>query len=71
MDNNPKAQQAFKPNDWNHYRIAAIGDTLKTSINGIPAAYLIDEKTSSGFIGLQVHSIGKDQEAGTEIQWKR
>lgn len=70
MDNNPKAQQAFKQNDWNHYRIEAIGDTLKTWINGIPAAYLIDEKTSSGFIGLQVHSIGKDQEAGTEIQWK-
>ena len=70
MDNNPKAQQAFKQNDWNHYRIEAIGDTLKTWINDIPAAYLIDEKTSSGFIGLQVHSIGKDQEAGTEIQWK-
>ena len=70
MDNNPKAQQAFKQNDWNHYRIEAIGDTIKTWINDVPAAYLIDEKTSSGFIGLQVHSIGKDQKAGTEIQWK-
>lgn len=30
MENNPKAQQAFKQNDWNHYRIEAIGDTLKT-----------------------------------------
>jgi len=70
MDSNPKAQQAFKPNDWNHYRIEALGDTLKTWINDVPAAYLIDDKTSSGFIGLQVHSIGKDQKAGTEIQWK-
>jgi len=70
MDNNPKAQQAFKQNEWNHYRIEAIGDTLKTWINDIAASYLIDEKTSSGFIGLQVHSIGKDQKAGTEIQWK-
>ncbi|WP_299163734.1 DUF1080 domain-containing protein [uncultured Eudoraea sp.] len=70
MDNNPKAQQAFKQNDWNHYRIEAIGDTLKTWINDVPAAYLIDDKTSSGFIGLQVHSIGKDQKEGTEIQWK-
>ncbi|WP_297795355.1 DUF1080 domain-containing protein [uncultured Eudoraea sp.] len=70
MDNNPEAQQAFKQNDWNHYRIEAIGDTLKTWINDIPAAYLIDDKTSSGFIGLQVHSIGKDQKEGTEIQWK-
>ncbi|MGB5270658.1 MAG: DUF1080 domain-containing protein [Eudoraea sp.] len=70
MDNNPKAQQAFKQNDWNHYRIEALGDTLKTWINDVPAAYLIDDKTSSGFIGLQVHSIGEDQKEGTEIQWK-
>jgi hypothetical protein len=70
MDNNPKAQQAFKQNEWNHYRIEALGDTLKTWINDVPASYLIDDKTSSGFIGLQVHSIGKDQKAGTEIQWK-
>ncbi|WP_297693150.1 DUF1080 domain-containing protein [uncultured Eudoraea sp.] len=70
LENNPKAQQAFKQNDWNHYRIEAIGDTLKTWINDVPASYLIDEKTSSGFIGLQVHSIGKEKKAGTEIQWK-
>lgn len=70
MANNPKAQQAFKQNEWNHYRIEAIGDTLKTWINDVPASFLIDEKTKSGFIGLQVHSIGKDQKAGTEIQWK-
>jgi hypothetical protein len=70
MENNQKAQQAFKQNDWNHYRIEAIGDTLKTWINDVPASYLIDEKTSSGFIGLQVHSIGKEKKAGTEIQWR-
>lgn len=67
---NPEAQKAFKQNDWNHYRIEAIGDTLKTWINGVPAANLIDDKTASGFIGLQVHSIGKDKKEGTEIVWK-
>ncbi len=70
LENNPTAQKAFKQNEWNHYRIEAIGDTLKTWINGVPAAHLVDEKTASGFIGLQVHSIKKDQKAGTEIQWK-
>ncbi|OWW23640.1 hypothetical protein B4Q04_19310 [Zobellia sp. OII3] len=69
-DDNVKAKQAFKQNDWNHYRIEAIGDTLKTWINGVPAAHLIDSQTDSGFIGLQVHSIHKDQKAGTEIAWK-
>lgn len=70
LTDNPEAQKAFKQNDWNHYRIEAIGDTLKTWINDVPAAYLIDDKTASGFIGLQVHSIGKDKQDGTEIIWK-
>jgi len=70
LENNPAAQKAFKQNDWNHYRIEAIADTIQTWINGVPAAHLIDDKTASGFIALQVHSIGKDQKAGTEIAWK-
>ncbi|MCD6543610.1 MAG: DUF1080 domain-containing protein, partial [Flavobacteriaceae bacterium] len=70
LEDNKDAQKAFKQNDWNHYRIEAIGDTLKTWINGVPAAYLIDDKTASGFIGLQVHGIGKNHKEGTEIIWK-
>ncbi|WP_372755704.1 DUF1080 domain-containing protein [Mariniflexile sp.] len=70
LDNNPEAQKAFKQNDWNHYRIEAIGDTIKTWINGVPATHLIDEKTASGFISLQVHSIKPDMTEGTEIIWK-
>lgn len=69
-DDQVEAKKAFKQNDWNHYRIEAIGDTIKTWINGVPAAHLIDDKTASGFISLQVHSINKEQKAGTEIVWK-
>ncbi|WP_240751456.1 3-keto-disaccharide hydrolase [Flagellimonas onchidii] len=70
LSKNEAAQKAFKQNEWNHYRIEAIGDTIKTWINGVPAAYLIDDATATGFIGLQVHSIGEKQKAGTEIRWK-
>ena len=70
LDEKPEAQQAFRQNEWNHYRIEAIGDTIKTWVNNVPAAYLIDEKTADGFIALQVHSIGGDQQAGTEIRWR-
>lgn len=70
LGENSKAQQAFKQNEWNTYRIEAIGDTIKTWINGVPASHLIDDKTSKGFIALQVHSIGEDAEAGTEVMWK-
>ncbi|GAA4814632.1 DUF1080 domain-containing protein [Litoribaculum gwangyangense] len=71
LENNTEAQKAFKQNEWNHYRVEAIADTIKTWVNGVPAAYLIDDKTASGFIGLQVHSIGKDKEKlGKQIMWK-
>ena len=70
LNNNLEAQKAFKQNEWNHYRIEAIGDTLKTWINNIPASHLIDDKTASGFIGLQVHRIFPPNKAGTTISWK-
>lgn len=59
---NPAARYAFKQNDWNHYRIEAIGDQIRTFINGVPAADLTDEMTASGFIALQVHGIGNREE---------
>ncbi|MDT0641410.1 DUF1080 domain-containing protein [Zunongwangia sp. F363] len=70
LEDNPDAQQAFKQNEWNSYRIEAIGDTIKTWINGVPASYLIDDKTGEGFIALQVHSIGDEEEEGKEVMWK-
>ncbi len=70
LTDTPKAQKAFKQNEWNHFRIEAIGDTIKTWINKVPASYLIDDKTTSGFIGLQVHGIPKEKKAGTQIKWK-
>lgn len=71
LDNNPEAQKAFKQNEWNHYRVEAIADTIKTWINGVPASYLIDDKTASGFFGLQVHSIGKNtKKLGKQVMWK-
>ncbi len=71
LKENPTAQKAFKQKEWNHYRIEAIGDTLKTWINGVPAAYLIDDMTASGFIGLQVHGIENNKEKeGTQVTWK-
>lgn len=58
LKQNAKARYAFKQNQWNHYRIIAKGDSIKTWINGVPAADLTDDKTATGFIGLQVHGVG-------------
>ena len=71
LNGNPEAQKAFKKNKWNKYRIEAIGDTIKTWINDVPASYLIDNMTHTGFIGLQVHGIGNDKKKeGKEVAWR-
>jgi hypothetical protein len=67
----PKARAAFKKGKWNRYRVLAEGKSIKTWVNDVPVADLVDEKTGmmSGFIGLQVHEIEK----GTgpyEVRWK-
>jgi 3-keto-disaccharide hydrolase len=61
MEYNQEAKKAFKLGEWNTYRIEAIGNSLRTFVNGVLFADLIDDVDSTGFIGLQVHSIGKDK----------
>lgn len=69
MTLNPEGGKSFKLNDWNHYRIECIGSTIRTWLNGVPAAYLIDDLTTEGFIALQIHSV-KEGKEGHRIKWK-
>lgn len=68
LKENPAAQKAFKQNEWNKVRILAIGDSIKTWINGVPAADLKDDKTATGFIALQVHSVRYPEER--LVKWR-
>lgn len=67
---NPAGKKAFRPGEWNRYRIEAIGPVIRTWINGIPVACLIDDLTPAGFIALQVHGIYGDMTPGMKIRWK-
>lgn len=60
-----EAQKAFKPADWNEFTIQAIGPNIKTWLNGVPCADLVDTADLEGFIALQVHS-GKEG----QIRWR-
>ena len=64
---NEAARKAFKHDEWNRLHIEAIGKSIRTWLNGVPAANLIDSKISQGFIALQVHS---SKSAGIEVQWR-
>ncbi|MFC5411075.1 DUF1080 domain-containing protein [Larkinella bovis] len=67
---NPAGQKAFKNGEWNRYHIEAIGNSLKTWINGIPCANVLDNQTARGFIALQVHSIKNPEQNGLTVQWR-
>lgn len=67
---NPEGKKAFKNNEWNNYRIEAIGSTIRTWINGVPVSHLIDDMTAKGFIALQVHAIYADMTEGMQIKWR-
>lgn len=66
---NPQAHAAFRNGVWNKVRVEAIGSSFRTWINGVQCADLVDDLTASGFIGLQVHSVG-DQDANKEVKWR-
>ncbi len=57
-----EARKAFRPGDWNRFRIECRGDSIRTWINGVPAADLKDPATKAGFIALQVHGVGAKEE---------
>jgi hypothetical protein len=66
-------KKVFNDGQWNSYRVLAQGPRIQTWINEHPVEDLTDEpifKTHpSGFIGLQVHAIGKDQ-GPFHVQWR-
>lgn len=71
LDDNPRGKKAYRFGEWNKYRIEAIGPSIKVWVNDIPTAYLVDDLTPAGFIGLQVHSVPDDNShEGLEVRWK-
>ena len=69
-DLNVVAKSAFKLGQWNHYRIECVGSSIRTWLNGVPVAYLLDNMTPSGLIALQVHAIEAKDQPGKQIRWK-
>ncbi len=58
-----------KDNEWAKYRVLCQGDHIQTWINGVKVTDLKDDMTKSGFIGLQVHSVGKRTEP-LYVSWR-
>jgi hypothetical protein len=70
MELNPPLKQQLQLKTWYKCRIECTGNIIRTFLNGKPAANLVDDLTTKGFIALQVHAVGKPEEAGKKIRWR-
>ncbi len=70
LEYNPAAKKVFKHKAWNSCRIECIGTSIRTWLNGMPAANLVDDAVQKGIIALQVHAISKPSEVGRQIRFK-
>jgi Domain of Unknown Function (DUF1080) len=59
--NDPVKTGAFKKGEWNQYRVVAKGKKIQTWVNDVSIVDFEEDKTGhdTGFLGLQVHGIGK------------
>jgi hypothetical protein len=69
LKENEAARKAFKAGEWNKFLIECRGDSIRTWINGVPAADLKDSRVASGFIALQVHGVGRREKA-SEVRFR-
>jgi hypothetical protein len=64
----------FNLTNWNHLRIEAVGDSIKTYLNGVPRADIHDSMTLKGFIGLQIRDWISDDDhqtlEGAKVRFK-
>ena len=59
-----------KPDEWNHIRLIAVGDHIKTYLNGVLRADVHDAMSASGFFGLQVHNSKEAASNGAQVRFK-
>ena len=68
-----KPSKKFKDGQWNKYRVVARGPRIQTWVNGQAVEDLEHaakfKSHPKGFIGLQVHSIGKNK-GPYQVAWK-
>src|SRR6266487_1325991 len=57
MDLNPKAQNVYEQGEYYHFKIECIGNEIRTWVNGVACADVVDTTDNEGFIPLQLHNV--------------
>jgi hypothetical protein len=67
-----EGRKGFQADQWNRVRVEALGDSIRTWLNGRLRAEIRDGLTPRGFIALQVHGIGNNKDIeGTQVRWRK
>lgn len=72
LSRNEACQEAFDVDKWNKYRVEAVDNQIRTWVNGVPCADILDNDQGhkKGFIAFQVHSIGDESLAGKKVRMR-
>lgn len=57
LSKDERARKAYHIGEWNHFRVEAIGSSIKVWVNSIPTTNMINPKYSKGYIALKIHSL--------------
>jgi hypothetical protein len=57
LKDDDRARSAYKLGEWAHFRIEAIGRSLKVWVNRVPTANLLHDKYTRGYIAFKIHAL--------------
>ena len=68
---NQEARQANRLGEWNSGRIEAVGNHIRTFVNGVLCSDIIDDADASGIIALQSHAAYSNEKMiGKKACWR-
>jgi len=67
LSKDDRARKAYRIGEWNHFRIEAIGTSVKVWVNGIPTTNMINPKYAKGYIALKIHSLKNTPEEEAKV----
>lgn len=68
---NQEGRDANHLGEWNKGRIEAVGNHLRTFVNGVLCSDILDDADASGLIALQSHAAySKENMIGLEARWR-
>jgi 3-keto-disaccharide hydrolase len=64
LEHDAEARAAFRPGEWNHYRIECAGPLIRAFVNGVPTCDYRTANPTPGVLALQLH------DPATRMRWR-